>query len=108
MSLQDVEYIKSRRRWQANLTVSGLGGSRLLNGSNAEYVSAGSHQWLGGGSASAGEGRVVTFSYSGNPPLVEEAADYNADLVAEILRADAAQPETSFNNVVDMLDWLNR
>ena len=30
------------------------------------------------------------------------------DFVASILQADAGSPEASFNNVVDMLDWLNR
>jgi hypothetical protein len=34
--------------------------------------------------------------------------DYDPDFVASILHADAAAPEASFNNVVDMLDWLNR
>jgi hypothetical protein len=34
--------------------------------------------------------------------------DYDPDFVASILQADAAAPEASFNNVVDMLDWLNR
>lgn len=36
------------------------------------------------------------------------ASDYDPDFVASILQADAAPPEASFNNVVDMLDWLNR
>jgi len=36
------------------------------------------------------------------------ADGYNAELVASILQADAAPSEASFNNVVDMLDWLNR
>lgn len=34
--------------------------------------------------------------------------EYNPDLVADILRADAEPPEAQFNNVVDMLNWLNR
>jgi hypothetical protein len=34
--------------------------------------------------------------------------DYDPDFVASILQADAAVPEASFNNVVDMLEWLNR
>jgi hypothetical protein len=36
------------------------------------------------------------------------ASDYDPDFVASILQADSAPPEASFNNVVDMLDWLNR
>jgi hypothetical protein len=36
------------------------------------------------------------------------ASEYNPDFVAEVLSADAARPEAEFDNVVDMLDWLNR
>jgi hypothetical protein len=36
------------------------------------------------------------------------AFQYDPEFVDEILAADAAEPEASFNNVVDMLDWLNR
>jgi hypothetical protein len=28
--------------------------------------------------------------------------------VADLLQADAAPPEATFNNVIDMLRWLNR
>jgi hypothetical protein len=34
-------------------------------------------------------------------------AEYDPDFVASILRADAAPPEASFNNVVDMLEFLD-
>jgi hypothetical protein len=34
--------------------------------------------------------------------------DYDPDFVASVLAADAAEPEASFNNVVDLLDWLDR
>jgi hypothetical protein len=34
--------------------------------------------------------------------------DYDPNFVADILKADAETPEASFDNVVDMLDWLNR
>jgi hypothetical protein len=34
--------------------------------------------------------------------------DYDPDFVASILKADASEPEASFDNVVDMLNWLNR
>ena len=60
-----------------------------------------------------GGGSAVTLS--GFPPTpsatdqsAKEEHDYNATFVAEVLAADAAPPEASFNNVVDMLDWLNR
>ena len=35
-------------------------------------------------------------------------AEYDPAFVQSILQADAASPEASHNNVVDMLDWLNR
>jgi predicted kinase len=42
-------------------------------------------------------------------PLQARGGDeYDAAFVASIQQADAAPPEASFNNVVDMLDWLNR
>lgn len=37
-----------------------------------------------------------------------EYGEYGADFVAEVLAADAAKPEAAFDNVVDMLGWLNR
>ncbi len=42
-----------------------------------------------------------TVSYVG-------VANHSLDFVAEIRTADAAEPEATFDNVVDMLDWLNR
>jgi hypothetical protein len=36
------------------------------------------------------------------------ASDYDPDLVERVLRADAAPAEAAFDNVVDMLDWLER
>ncbi|WP_298255834.1 hypothetical protein [Bradyrhizobium sp.] len=35
-------------------------------------------------------------------------AEYDPAFVQSILQADAEPPEASHNNVVDMLDWLNR
>jgi len=37
-----------------------------------------------------------------------DAQEYDAVFVESIIKADADSPEASFNNVVDMLDWLNR
>ena len=45
--------------------------------------------------------------YTGTTPS-EENMHFNRDFVGEILRADTLPPEAKFNNVVDMLDWLNR
>jgi hypothetical protein len=36
------------------------------------------------------------------------AGDYDSDFVARVLQADAAPIEATFDNVVDMLDWLER
>jgi hypothetical protein len=37
-----------------------------------------------------------------------DGSEYDPGFVAHILRADAAPVETTFDNVVDMLDWLER
>jgi hypothetical protein len=39
---------------------------------------------------------------------VVEDETFDPAIVKEIKAADAAAPEAQFNNVVDMLDWLNR
>jgi hypothetical protein len=57
----------------------------------------------GGGSYSN-----ATIGVSFGCTYVAGAVDYDPDFVASILKADAAEPEASFDNVVDMLDWLNR
>jgi hypothetical protein len=36
------------------------------------------------------------------------AEEYDPDFVASVLKADSEPPEAHFNNVVDMLNWLNR
>jgi hypothetical protein len=36
------------------------------------------------------------------------ASGYDPDFVANVLRADSGPVEASFDNVVDMLDWLER
>jgi hypothetical protein len=53
-------------------------------------------------SSNAAEGfSICTLSYA-------SVADYDSSFVTEMLAADAAEPEATFNNVVDMLGWLNR
>ncbi len=39
-------------------------------------------------------------------PYSEEP--YSEEFVASILEADAADPEASFDNIIDLLEWLNR
>jgi hypothetical protein len=86
-------------------TISGPDGSRIANGSNAEYaVVVG--KWLGGGSTSAGQGTIVYTCYG--TTSTAEVEYYDPAFIAEILAADAAPAEEGFDNVVDLLDWLNR
>jgi hypothetical protein len=40
--------------------------------------------------------------------IVATVDEYDPDFVASILAADAAEPEASFDNVVDLLEWLDR
>jgi hypothetical protein len=49
----------------------------------------------------------ATIGISLGGTYVVGASDYDPDFVQSILQADAAAPEARFNNVVDMLDWLN-
>ena len=51
---------------------------------------------------------LLTVVQAAVVPAMMRDEQYNPDLVAEILHADAKPPEAKFNNVVDMLDWLNR
>lgn len=39
---------------------------------------------------------------------VHKDRDYDPTFVSDVLRADSRTPEASFDNVIDMLDWLNR
>jgi hypothetical protein len=34
--------------------------------------------------------------------------EYNPEMVAALLKADAEKPEASFANVIDMMEWLER
>ena len=79
--------------------------ARIVQASNAQCVAT-LGQWVGGGSTSVGQG-VTIFVYSGDTPAAAQQ-EYDPEFVADILAADAAPPEASFDNVVDMLDWLNR
>jgi len=54
-------------------------------------------------------GTVATPVIQASEPLkgVQEE-EYDPAFVAEILAADAAPNEATFDNVVDMLEWLER
>jgi hypothetical protein len=80
-------------------TISGFEGARIvtaLSGGLSGLMEGSA--WSSNGMIGASLGAVY---YAG-------ASDYDPDFVTSILQADAAAPEASFDNVVDMLDWLNR
>jgi hypothetical protein len=86
--------------------VSGSAFARIVHGSNAEVLYTAVGQWLGGGSTSVGHS-VTAYAYSGQAaPVMGE--EYDPAFVAKILAADAEPEEEGFDNVVDLLDWLNR
>jgi hypothetical protein len=101
-----LQAVKEREQpiWQTfpiTETVTGFEGARLvttLTGSLGQIVEGSG--WYPNTMVGLSLGAVYYASAS--------AGDYDADLVASILQADAAAPEASFSNVVDMLDWLNR
>jgi hypothetical protein len=55
---------------------------------------------------------VYTLSSNANAGFsictISSVTNYDSSFVSEMLAADAAEPEATFDNVVDMLDWLNR
>jgi hypothetical protein len=57
--------------------------------------------WFSNATIGASFGGVYSAAYAN----VEE---YDPDFVARVLRADAAPNEATFDNVVDLLDWLER
>ncbi len=99
-----LQAVKEREHpiWQAfpiTETVTGFEGARLittLTGNLGSVVEG--FGWYSNAAMGVSLGGVY---YVG-------ASDYNDDIVTSILQADAAAPEASFTNVVDMLDWLNR
>jgi hypothetical protein len=45
----------------------------------------------------------MVFVISGH----EDYDKYEPEMVGRLLQLDAAEPEAKFNNVIDMMDWLN-
>jgi hypothetical protein len=87
-------------------SVPGFGGTQFLTAfSGNEYVSTppALRNSTGGFTLSTATGGI-SFGCT----LYAGAGEYNPDFVASILAADGAEPEACFDNVVDMLDWLNR
>jgi hypothetical protein len=101
------EQVHAVRFFSLTRGVAGFGGDQFLTAFNAgAYVEPPSipSGMSGGGFTVSNATMNVSFgctSYAG-------AHQYDPEFVAEILAADAAEPQASFNNVVDMLDWLNR
>ena len=80
-------------------TVAGFNGARVVTGATGTAsLGLEAHTWTSNATIGVAFGGVYYAS----------AGEYDPDFVASILQADAAPPEASFSNVVDMLDWLNR
>jgi hypothetical protein len=114
MSLQEV--LDERRNWgpagratgaqhvfRTGVTVSGAGGSRIANSSSSAATTSSTDMSASGMSTTMSTEYAVVYTEAAS-----SARDYDPAFVASVLRADAAPPEAAFNNVVDMLDWLNR
>jgi hypothetical protein len=80
-------------------TTAGFGGARIVT-----MLSGGKYALVVG----SGWSSNATIGLSLGGEYYASTADYDPDFVTSILQADAAAPEASFNNVVDMLEWLNR
>jgi hypothetical protein len=110
MPVQENAYDRRRRLaiddYSDEYTTSGSDGSRIVNGSNAEYIS-GVYRWFGGGSTSVSQG-VIDYSYYSGTALIAAEEEYDPAFVARVLRVDAAPNEATFDNVVDLMDWLER
>jgi hypothetical protein len=110
MSLQDIQReedhaFRPRFAFGGGAVASTSEFFRAVSGTSSQNVV---QQWHGGGSTSVSYG-VLTYTYSGPAPAIVKEEEYNPELVAEILAADALPPEEpSFDNVVDLLEWLNR
>jgi hypothetical protein len=83
-------------------TVSGREGSRIVVELAASPISATERFVWGSFTFATATATTVSCVFQTNAPA------YDQDFVKSVLAADAAKPEASFNNVVDMLDWLNR
>jgi hypothetical protein len=84
-------------------TVSGPTGAVIVTGvSDSMTMRVVGYDWSS--NATAGLTLSVTF-FSGHS---ESANEYDPAMVEHLRRLDAAAPEAKFNNVVDMLEWLNR
>jgi hypothetical protein len=100
--------------------VSGSNGSMIANGSSADFIVSGTV--VNAGSYGSGISCGMTISHGttistpgGVYQIVEVGMSipsgsfgYDPDLVSSLLRADLEKPEAVFDNVIDMMDWLQR
>jgi hypothetical protein len=50
----------------------------------------------------------ATAVYSMTISTADVGEEYDHEMVAALLRADAEKPEATFTNVIDMVEWLER
>ena len=106
MSLQEVAHKHDQRRRHSafgEYTISSYDAVRVVKSTNANPVAYG--QWFGGGSTSVSHS-VVVFTYGTVSAAVQE--EYDPAFVSRVLEADASPNEAIFDNVVDLMDWLER
>lgn len=100
--LQTIERESAVRRsivYPSTKTVAGFEGTRIITGLSGGVCTAVlTNSLLVSTLASTS---VVCVYYAG----IDE---YDAEFVSTVLAADRAEPEATFDNVVDMLGWLNR
>jgi hypothetical protein len=110
--LQEVQYKSHPARkamgirpvYPMTFTVSGTEGSRIVNSSSATFIILSDIVAPGMGTTIAQEYQIAYTS------CTSWASDneYEPEMVARLLRLDTEAPEAKFNNVVDMMDWLDR
>lgn len=101
MALQELERERQQQAaWPVPITrtVSGPDGARIIKGMTGSFGLTRTCTLVSNATVDVS---LVSIYYAGG-------SDYDAEFVKSILQADASAPEASFNNVVDMLDWLNR
>jgi hypothetical protein len=104
MSVQTAERRPRRYVHPITETVSGFGGAVIVDSvtanTNMYYVLE--YDWSSNAKSPVVAG-VALFSGHG-----ESNNEYDPAFVARVLKADAAPTEATFDNVIDMLDWLER
>jgi hypothetical protein len=106
MSLQEGHYDERNERRgrrtvyirQITKTVSGSAGTLIGSTSNSERTVVSD---LANATTTQGYQLVCDSTAT-------KTEEYAPEMVELLLRLDTEKPEAKFNNVVDMLDWLNR